>query len=570
MPLALREFRSRLVRSGITEANGWKQVAAAFSETHSGKPPETAAELAAFLVGTGLLTDYQSGMLLGEAEPALRLGGFVIRQDRPIRPLTHWIPVQTVVSEEGHSTRRGFLLRVPLTALDGTMQTWLRTHAKISASKLQPIELSGGASAADNEKTVEIFSPVATGQSLWQRLGSDPMPPRQIVRIGIEIAQALVEMHSVAAPSGVPLAHGAVGCDHVWITEKKGNVVLLRDPSSGPRSPHDDPALSWIERIEPTAAYAAPELAEVGAVATPQSDVYSLGCVLYTALLGQRPFVGNENAKLIQKHRFEVPDPLREAAEKGADGDPILRVLAYAMAKDPAARFPTANAFADALQKVKQLLPVSDSSLAMKRAEPAPPSAPPAQSAAPPAREAAKTLRTRFRRQRLPLKRRLQSERRLRLKRRRQSRRSRRRQRSLHRSIPPTGRRSNRRRPRLHRKKQRHPPSRRSLRSDAVLYPKTRARLCPRRRSPREVRKRRSSIPRKTAMSRRTRQRLRQRPRQRPLLRQPSLRSPPGRRSIPNRRPRIRLKTLSPRMNPINRLGGVVNARKIAFRFSLE
>lgn len=381
MAVPLREFWSRLVQSGITESSGCKRISAAFSESHSGSPPESSEALAQFLVGTGLLTEFQSKALRGENPPAIRVGGFVMCNDQPPRPLSHWLPAQTVVTEEGQASRHGFLLRVPLSALDGTMQGWLRTHAKVASETLQKIELSGGASAADQEKTVEIFSPLPMGQSLWQRLGTEKtLSPRHTIRIGIDIAAALTKLHQSRAEDNRPLAHGTIGCDHIWITDKKGLIRLLRDPSSAPRSPHNDPALSWIERIEPTAAYAAPELADPGTKATPQSDIYSLGCVLYTALLGQRPFPGTENAKLFPQHRFEVPNPLRQAAEQGADGDPILRVLAYAMAKDPKSRFPSAQAFADALKKVDELLPGSDSTLALQRLASwpaAPPVAPP-------------------------------------------------------------------------------------------------------------------------------------------------------------------------------------------------
>ncbi|MEO1530172.1 MAG: hypothetical protein AAFX06_32635, partial [Planctomycetota bacterium] len=386
MAVALREFWSRLVRAGITEASGCKQIAAAFSETHSGSPPDSAEALVQFLVSSGVLSDYQASRLLGEEEPRLRLGGFVVRSDQPIRPLSHWIPAQTVVREEGQAARRGFLLRVPLTALDATMQTWLRLHAKSSGPCLQGIELSGGASAEDVDKTVEIFSPLPSGQSLWQRLsGTSGLSPKHVLRIGIDVASALATMHDTQVDGGAPLAHGAVGCDSIWITDKKGEIVLLRDPSRPPSTPHHDPALSWIERIEPVAAYAAPELASPGIAATPAADIYSLGCVLYTALLGSRPFAGTESEKLFPQHRFEVPDALRQATEQGADGDPILRVLAYAMAKDPKTRFQTAQAFGDALRKVEQLMPSSDSSLAMRKvvAKPEAPSSQPESKAKP-------------------------------------------------------------------------------------------------------------------------------------------------------------------------------------------
>ncbi|MEL6110531.1 MAG: hypothetical protein AAFU85_31375, partial [Planctomycetota bacterium] len=59
---------------------------AAFSESHSGSPPDSSEALAQFLVATGLLTDFQSNALRGEKPPTIRVGGFVMCNDQPVRP----------------------------------------------------------------------------------------------------------------------------------------------------------------------------------------------------------------------------------------------------------------------------------------------------------------------------------------------------------------------------------------------------------------------------------------------------------------------------------------------------
>lgn len=379
MSIAQSEFWSRLVQSGLADETSCLRYAAAFTKAGAGvsgsKPSaddEDAKPVASFLARTGVLTKFQASRLTQADDPGLRVGSFVMTSDQPMQPFSHWLPVQTDVadgvpaSQNGghdgpngdvsidHSVRRGFLLRVPLQGLDENLRGWLAAHSEVHGETLQPIELRGGAQADDAEQMVEIFSPVPEGGSLLKVLeAKQSLSIRKTVRIGIDLAHALQALHS-AAPSGVAMAHGAVGADHVWVTPR-GNAVLLRDPSSPARSPRSDQSSSWIERIEPPGRYAAPELADPQVAPTPAADLYSLGCLLFSVLVGRPPFAGDDDNELFAAHQSDLPAELIEAVQQGAAGNPILRVLAYAMAKDPAARFESGNAFAEALARAGEV-----------------------------------------------------------------------------------------------------------------------------------------------------------------------------------------------------------------------
>ncbi|MEU8816441.1 protein kinase [Actinoplanes sp. NPDC048796] len=89
-----------------------------------------------------------------------------------------------------------------------------------------------------------------------------------------------------------------------------------------------------------TASYISPEQAS-GAVATPASDVYALGVVAYQCLSGHRPFDGATPLEIAMKHVRDNPRPLP------GDIPPAVRsIVDRAMAKDPAARWPSASAMA--------------------------------------------------------------------------------------------------------------------------------------------------------------------------------------------------------------------------------
>jgi serine/threonine-protein kinase len=89
-----------------------------------------------------------------------------------------------------------------------------------------------------------------------------------------------------------------------------------------------------------TASYISPEQA-AGGTATAASDVYALGVVAYQCLSGHRPFDGSTPIEIAMKHVRDAPRPLP------ADIPPSVRAIVdRALAKDPAARWPTAAAMA--------------------------------------------------------------------------------------------------------------------------------------------------------------------------------------------------------------------------------
>ncbi|WBB82459.1 serine/threonine-protein kinase [Micromonospora sp. WMMD882] len=99
-----------------------------------------------------------------------------------------------------------------------------------------------------------------------------------------------------------------------------------------------------------TASYISPEQA-AGAVATPASDVYALGVVAYQCLAGRRPFEGDNPLEIAMRHVRDAPPPL-----PGDIPPPVRALVDRALAKDPAARWPTAAALAGAARQIKAAL----------------------------------------------------------------------------------------------------------------------------------------------------------------------------------------------------------------------
>src|SRR4051812_5232958 len=96
-----------------------------------------------------------------------------------------------------------------------------------------------------------------------------------------------------------------------------------------------------------TPAYMSPEQSAGDKAIDGRSDLYSLGVVGYQMLCGQTPFVASNTPSMLVKHLSERPVPVEE---RWPDIPPDLgRAVMIALEKDPADRFPSAAAFAQAL-----------------------------------------------------------------------------------------------------------------------------------------------------------------------------------------------------------------------------
>jgi hypothetical protein len=96
-----------------------------------------------------------------------------------------------------------------------------------------------------------------------------------------------------------------------------------------------------------TPAYMSPEQCTGDRTVDGRSDLYSLGVVIYAALVGVPPFAGSNTAALLVKHLTEVPRPFREARpDVPAD---LAGIIARLLQKNPADRFQDAASVVHAL-----------------------------------------------------------------------------------------------------------------------------------------------------------------------------------------------------------------------------
>ena len=170
--------------------------------------------------------------------------------------------------------------------------------------------------------------------TILRRNGS--LPPAQATRISASVARALAAAH----------ARGIVHRD-----VKPGNVLIGRDGRVKVVDFGIARAIAEAQTTLPgttlgSVHYFSPEQAR-GEQATEASDQYSLGIVLYEALTGTRPWEGDSAASVaLARLSGPIPDPM--IARPGIPSA-LAAVVTKALALDPADRYASAEAMADAL-----------------------------------------------------------------------------------------------------------------------------------------------------------------------------------------------------------------------------
>ncbi len=181
------------------------------------------------------------------------------------------------------------------------------------------------------------------GETLSARLAKGPLPLGQMLRYGIEIADALDKAHRQG------IVHRDLKPGNVMLT--KSGVKLLdfglakamapvSSPSSLTALPTQAPDLTAEGTLLGTLQYMAPEQLE-GKEADARTDIFAFGAALYEMTTGRKAFSGASQASLISAIMSSEPPPLSTLQPMTP---PALDwVVKTCLAKDPDERWQTAN-----------------------------------------------------------------------------------------------------------------------------------------------------------------------------------------------------------------------------------
>ncbi len=183
------------------------------------------------------------------------------------------------------------------------------------------------------------------GGTLKERISDrGPLEASEAAALGAQVAEALGAAHDRG------MVHRDIKPQNVLLTTrgdaKVADFGIARAGSSV--------TISKTGSVMGTAGYMSPEQA-LGEPATPRSDLYSLGVVLYEALTGELPFTADNPIAVSMKHVTEALRPPREIDPTIPEG--MNALIVKLMAKDPEDRYASAGELADDLRRVSRGLP---------------------------------------------------------------------------------------------------------------------------------------------------------------------------------------------------------------------
>jgi serine/threonine-protein kinase len=220
----------------------------------------------------------------------------------------------------------------------------------------------------------EVYGAGEEGGHLWLAMryleGTDlasiirrggPLQARRAMDITGQVAAALDEAHKAG------LLHRDIKPANIMLaTTDDGERAFVIDFGLGKAPATDEQGLTKPGQFVGTIDYTAPEQITQQQALDGKVDQYSLGCVLYEMLTGEVPFPKKRDVEVIMAH---VGEPPPKASEKREGLPPeIDDVIARAMAKDPAARYPDCASFHQAAAAA--LASVLDKELATEGAAP--------------------------------------------------------------------------------------------------------------------------------------------------------------------------------------------------------
>jgi serine/threonine protein kinase/WD40 repeat protein len=312
-------------------------------------PIQTAREAGSRLVAAGVLTPFQLEALLRGKGDRLRVGPYLLL-DR--------------IGAGG----MGEVFRARHTRLGREVALKLIRQDKLESPTVEARflrELRGTArvehpnvvrvfNAGRDERHLYFSMQYVRGDSLAKIVQENgPLPISEACRaiadaaLGLEAVHTAGLVHRDIKPANL-VRETATGRTKVLDLGLAGLTIRSFDDTAGG-------TLTETGTLLGTHDYMAPEQARNPHNADSRSDLYSLGCTLFCLLTGRPPFASGSPVEKLMKHVYTSPPDIRDTR---SDVPPELAaVVAKLLAKEPAERFQSGSALADALRSFGTFTP---------------------------------------------------------------------------------------------------------------------------------------------------------------------------------------------------------------------
>lgn len=204
---------------------------------------------------------------------------------------------------------------------------------------------------------VFVASEAVQGVTLAARLArTGPIPFNELRPIARSLLRGLAALHERS------LLHGYLSADHVLIVkpeagqrgERSQAYGVLTELATARLLEHPDQPIPGVLRLVGDPNNLAPEVAR-GQAATPLSEIYAVGCILYRALTGAYVYESATPVEQVVAHLYEEPQPPSERYLRGSITPELDDIIMRALNKEPGERFQSARQLAEALESVARV-----------------------------------------------------------------------------------------------------------------------------------------------------------------------------------------------------------------------
>jgi hypothetical protein len=248
--------------------------------------------------------------------------GLVLGRYRPLRPLGSGGSGSVWLARD---ERNGLDVALKVVAREGQAAARAEREAH-AAARLRHERCLRAYALARDPRHVYIAYEYVPGRTLREALRDDGLDDATAVEVAVQVLDGLAHAH------GRGVLHRDVKPANVLLADGEGVSVRLLD--FGLAAIEDARTLTALGDVPGTLAYIAPERLQ-GQPATPASDVWAVGVMLWEALAGEHPFwkpsvvesarAIEEGAPRLASSRPDLPEPLLAAVDRSLAGDPARR-----------------------------------------------------------------------------------------------------------------------------------------------------------------------------------------------------------------------------------------------------
>ncbi|WP_435133745.1 protein kinase domain-containing protein [Actinacidiphila sp. bgisy144] len=217
--------------------------------------------------------------------------------------------------------------------------------AKLNHTNIVSV-FDSGEDMIDGQMVPYIVMEYVEGKPLGDVLAADiaqfgAMPADKALKVTGDVLAALAVSHEMG------LVHRDIKPGNVMVTRR--GVVKVMDFGIARAMQSGVTSMTQTGMVVGTPQYLSPEQA-LGRGVDERSDLYSVGCMLFELLTGRLPFDADSPLAMAYQHVQETP-PAPSTVNQ-ALGPAIDALIARALRKNPAERFPTADAMHDEIERV--------------------------------------------------------------------------------------------------------------------------------------------------------------------------------------------------------------------------